>query len=156
MIFVYLINKFSFLFIYLLTFVIVTPNVVLSVVCGFQYKLYKRIIFIFSVPFLAPSWSIVHRESATEVQLQWTRLSLATSRGCITEYNIKYALSINSTCLFTENVTYTQTQQEQLILTELNPKYEYCVSIAASTEMGNGIFSKWKFVKGIPQNYFCL
>ena len=91
----------------------------------------------------------MHRESATEVQLQWTRLSLATSRGYITEYNIIYAQSINSTCLFTENVTHIQTQQEQLILTELNPKYEYCVSIAASTEMGIGVFSKWKFVKGI-------
>ena len=102
----------------------------------------------FSVPFLAPSWSIVHRESATEVQLQWTRLSLAASRGYITEYNIKYAQSINSTCVFTENVTHIQTQQEQLLLTELNPKYEYCVSIAASTEMGIGVFSQWTLVEG--------
>ena len=102
----------------------------------------------FSVPFLAPSWSIVHRESATEVQLQWTRLSLATSRGYITEYNIKYAQSINSTCVFIENVTHIQTQQEQLMMSELNPKYEYCVSIAASTEMGIGIFSQWTIVEG--------
>ena len=90
----------------------------------------------------------MHRESATEVQLQWTRLSLATSRGYITEYNIKYAQSINSTCVFTENVTHIQIQQEQLLLTELNPKYEYCVSIAASTEMGIGIFLEWTLVEG--------
>ncbi len=98
----------------------------------------------------------MHRESVTEVQLQWTRLSLAASRGYITEYNIKYARSINSTCLFTENATHIQTQQEELMLTELNPKYEYCVSIAASTEMGIGIFSQWKLVKGTDQNCYTV
>ncbi len=88
----------------------------------------------------------MHRESATEVQLQWTRLSLAASRGYITEYNIKYAQSINNTC---GNATHIQTRQEQLMLTELNPKYEYCVSIAAATEIGIGIFSEWTLVEGL-------
>ena len=97
----------------------------------------------------------MHRESATEVQLQWTGLSLATSRGYIAEYNIKYAQSINSTCLFTENVTHIQTQDKELMLTELNPKYEYCVSIAASTEIGIGIFSQWTLVEGVHSKLYC-
>ncbi len=35
------------------------------------------------------------------------------------------------------------------MLAELNPKYEYCVSIAAATEIGIGIFSEWTLVEGL-------
>ena len=41
------------------------------------------------------------------------------------------------------------------MLTELNPKYEYCVSIAASTEIGIGIFSQWTLVEGVHSKLYC-
>ena len=113
-----------------------------------------------AVPLSAPIWSLVQRISASEVQLEWNDLSLELSRGYIKAYTIKYTAdsASNSSCSITGDVMTTETQDEHMLLTGLSPKSEYCVSVAASTAMGIGIYSRWTQVPGHYLKvivYFC-
>ena len=103
--------------------------------------------FFLTVPFSAPLWSVVQRISATEILLKWDPLSLEESQGFTANYIIRMATSIYA-CSLTGNVINTETHMEDSVLTGLSPKSEYCVSVAASTAEGVGVFSQWMLVEG--------
>ena len=102
----------------------------------------------FTVPSVAPKWSIIQRTSAVQVELEWTHLSLEESRGYITGYSIIYAESVYACSLTGDEITVI-TDNDHLQLNELNPRLEYCIRIAASTSNGEGIYSQWMLVQGM-------
>ncbi len=100
-----------------------------------------------TVPSVAPQWTIIQRTSAMVIELEWMQLTLEESRGFITGYNIRYTESVH-TCLLISDEFIIVTDNNHLLLNELNPRLEYCIIISAITSIGNGVYSQWMLVQG--------
>ena len=82
---------------------------------------------------------VARRLSATSIQMSW---SVVGSPGIVTSYLVKYRevewipgrnLDITSTVVNTTNTN--------IIITDLDPRHEYAVSVAAKTTVGIGNYS---------------
>ena len=85
------------------------------------------------------------RISATDIRVTWTQLTLEESRGFLTSYSVAYSPSETTTCpevdLETNTILTTSSEYSQLVISDLDPRLEYCVGIAASTVAGTGNYS---------------
>ena len=107
------------------------------------HKLSK--IFIFSiVPKRNPRITEMDRTSAMTAQLRWELLTLEELGGFLTNYTVKHNQQDARVCpdsppgssetLFSED--------DGAFIANLDPSFEYCVYIAASTVAGVGIYSE--------------
>ena len=93
------------------------------------------------VPTHAPALGEIVRLSATEIQIRW-------SGGVATEgltYLVKYRPVFHSRVQRrnTDNLaTIVETNQTDFLLTELDPRFVYAVSVAARNRAGAGNFSE--------------
>ena len=97
-----------------------------------------------TVPDVPVSTSI-NRISATDIQVTWTHLTLEESRGFLTVYSVAYIPTERDKCpkvdLDTNTILTTSSEDSQLVISDLDPRLEYCIGIAASTVAGSGDFS---------------
>ena len=93
----------------------------------------------------APEIVSADRISATDIQVIWTQLTFEESRGFLTSYSVAYSPSETTTCpevdLETNTILTTSSEYSQLVISDLDPRLEYCVGIAASTVAGTGNYS---------------
>ena len=87
----------------------------------------------------------VRRTTATTATLTWSQLSLVESRGFLTEYKVTYNNTQRRSCPQVDPETSTtlsvDQDETQLIISDLDPRLEYCVGIAASTVAGTSDYS---------------
>ena len=92
-----------------------------------------------------PVISSANRISATDIQIAWTQLTLEESRGFPTIYLVAYIPTERAMCPEvdpeTTTVLTTSSQNSQLVISDLDPRLEYCVGIAASTVAGTSDYS---------------
>ena len=97
------------------------------------------------VPSVAPTVVGVRRTTATTATLTWSHLSLVQSRGFLTAYKVTYNNTQRSNCPQVDpevSTTLSVDQDEtQLVITDLDPRLEYCVMIAAITVAGTSEYS---------------
>ena len=97
------------------------------------------------VPSVAPMVVGVRRTTATTATLNWSRLSLVQSRGFLTAYKVTYKNTQRRSCPQVDPETSTtlsvDQDETQLIISDLDPRLEYCVGIAASTVAGTSDYS---------------
>ena len=97
------------------------------------------------VPSVAPMVVRVRRTAATTATLNWSRLSLVESRGFLTTYKVTYKNTRRRSCPQVDPETSTtlsvDQDETQLIISDLDPRLEYCVGIAASTVAGTSDYS---------------
>lgn len=103
------------------------------------------------VPTIAPFWTVIKRVSMTTIRLEWAELTLEESRGFVTNYTIKYSKlkdpsTNNCSSSFIESVT----NETELALNDLISSQKYCITIAAITGIGKGIYSEWNIVDSKP------
>ena len=93
----------------------------------------------------APEIVSADRISATDIQVIWTQLTFEESRGFLTSYLVAYSPSETTTCPEvnpeTNIILTTSSEYSQLVISDLDPRLEYCVGIAASTVAGTGNYS---------------
>ena len=98
-----------------------------------------------AVPSVAPMVVGVRRTTATTATLTWSHLSLVQSRGFLTAYKVTYNNTQRSNCPQVNpevSTTLSVDQDEtQLVITDLDPRLEYCVRIAATTVAGTSEYS---------------
>ena len=87
----------------------------------------------------------VRRTTATTATLTWSRLSLVESRGFLTAYKVTYKSTQIRSCPQVDPETSTtlsvDQNETQLVISDLDPRLEYCVGIAASTVAGTSDYS---------------
>ena len=87
----------------------------------------------------------VRRTTATTATLTWSRLSLLESRGFLTTYKVTYKSTQRRSCPQVDPETSTtlsvDQNETQLVISDLDPRLEYCVGIAASTVAGTSDYS---------------
>ena len=87
----------------------------------------------------------VRRTTATTATLTWSQLSLVESRGFLTAYKVTYKNTQTRSCPQVDpetSTTFSEDQNEtQLVITDLDPRLEYCVGIAATTVVGTSEYS---------------
>ena len=98
------------------------------------------------VPRVAPMVAGVRRTTATTATLTWSQLSLVQSRGFLTAYKVTYKnTQRRRNCPQVDpevSTTLSVGQDEtQLVISDLDPKLEYCVGIAATTVAGTSEYS---------------
>ena len=97
------------------------------------------------VPSVAPAVVGVRRTTATTATLTWNQLSLVQSRGFLTAYKVTYKNTQRSNCPQVDPETSTtlsvDQDETQLVITDLDPRLEYCVGIAATTVVGMSDYS---------------
>ena len=96
------------------------------------------------VPSVAPMFVRVRRTTATTANLTWSQLSLVESRGFLTAYKVTYRNTQRSCPQIDPEMgtTLSVDQDEtQLVISDLDPRLEYCVGIAASTVAGMSDYS---------------
>ena len=86
-----------------------------------------------------------NRISATDIKVTWTTLTLEESRGFLTIYSVAYSPSERAKCPEvnpeTNTILTTSSENSQLVISDLNPRLQYCIGIAATTVAGTGDFS---------------
>ena len=86
----------------------------------------------------------ISRVSATEIWLNWNQLTLEESRGFLISYTVAYSSTERATCPVvgpkTNKTRVTHLGNSQQLINNLDPRLEYCVSIAASTAAGTSDF----------------
>ena len=112
-------------------------------------------------PSVSPNFTAI-RDSATTIAVKWIPLTLEESRGFITNESISLSSSVYK-CTLTEFVKVfdvTLSHKKELMLTQLQPTKDYCVSIATSTSEGkistSPIFVTSKQTIYISYNYYCI
>ena len=97
------------------------------------------------VPSLAPMVVGVRRTTATTATLTWSQLSLVQSRGFLTAYKVTYKNTQRRSCPQVDPETSTtlsaHQNETQLVISDLDPRLEYCVGIAATTVVGTSEYS---------------
>ena len=87
----------------------------------------------------------VRRTAATAATLTWSQLSLVESRGFLTAYKVTYKSTQRRSCPQVDPETSTtlsvDQDETQLVISDLDPRLEYCVGIAASTVAGTSDYS---------------
>ena len=87
----------------------------------------------------------MRRTTATTATLTWSQLSLVQSRGFLTAYKVTYKNTQRSSCLQVDPETSTtlsvDQDETQLVISDLDPRLEYCVGIAATTVGGTSDYS---------------
>ena len=86
----------------------------------------------------------MRRTTATTASVTWSQLLLVESRGFLTAYKVTYK-STQRSCLQVDPETSTtlsvDQNETQLVISDLDPRLEYCVGIAASTVAGTSDYS---------------
>ena len=88
-------------------------------------------------PSVSPNFTAI-RDSATTIAIKWIPLTLEESRGFITNEFISLSSSVYK-CTLTEFIKVldvTLSHKKKLLLTQLQPTKDYCVSITTSTSEG--------------------
>ena len=85
-------------------------------------------------PSVSPNFTAI-RDSATTIAIKWIPLTLEESRGFITNESISLSSSVYK-CTLTEFVKVSLSHKKELLLTQLQPTKDYCVSITTSTSEG--------------------
>ena len=97
------------------------------------------------VPSVAPMVIGVRRTTATTATLNWSSISLVESRGFLTAYKVTYKSTQRGSCPQVDPETSTtlsvDQNETQLVISDLDPRLEYCVGIAASTVAGTSDYS---------------
>ena len=98
------------------------------------------------VPSVAPTVVGMRRTTATTATLTWSQLSLVQSRGFLTAYKVTYKnTQRRRSCPQVDpemGTTLSVGQDEtQLVISDLDPRLEYCVRIAATTVAGTSDYS---------------
>ena len=92
-----------------------------------------------------PAITSINRISATNIKVTWTTLTLEESRGFLTVYSVAYHPSERAKCPEvnpeTNTIVTTSWEYSQLVISDLDPRLQYCIGIAASTVAGTGDFS---------------
>ena len=87
-----------------------------------------------------PAIVSTNRTIATDIQVTWTQLTLEESRGFPTVYSVAYSPTERATCpqvdLETNTILTTSSENSLLVISDLDPRLEYCVGIAANTVAG--------------------
>ena len=87
-------------------------------------------------PSVSPNFTAI-RDSATTIAIKWIPLTLEESRGFITNESISLSSSVYK-CTLTEFIkVFDVSHKKELLLTQLQPTKDYCVSITTSTSEGN-------------------
>ena len=89
-------------------------------------------------PSVSPNFTAI-RDSATTIAVKWIPLTLEESRGFITNESISLSSSVYK-CTLTEIIKVfdvTLSHKKELLLNQLQPTTDYCVSITTSTSEGN-------------------
>ena len=101
------------------------------------------IISIFTAPRVAPNVGVSRRLSATSIQISWDPLSTVESLGVVTSYSVKYRVLERVTRRnLDDKSTIVETTNASIILSDLDPRYRYAVSVAAKTIAGIGNYSE--------------
>lgn len=102
--------------------------------------------FVFAVPSTAPSILSADRTNGMTVEIQWELLSLKQLRGNLSSYEIVYH-ELEEDCPL-PNVNSSNQSSVSVVkrepvfsITDLDPRREYCIGIAARTGAGIGEFS---------------
>ena len=94
---------------------------------------------------VVPGIANISRLSAANIRVIWNRLTLEESRGFLLSYTVAFIDTKRATCpeVDTEtNMMRTSSGNSQLVISNLDPRLEYCVAIAASTVAGISEFSE--------------
>ena len=86
---------------------------------------------------MSPNFTAI-RDSATIIAVKWIPLTLEESRGFITNESISLFSSVYK-CTLTEFINVfdvTLSHKKELLLNQLQPTKDYCVSITTSTSEG--------------------
>ena len=91
-----------------------------------------------SVPSVAPQLGEIIRVSATEIQFGWS----SVKAGEVDTYLIKYrALQNRQRRNVDEFSVIVETNQTSYILSDLDPRFSYAISMAARNRGGVGVYS---------------
>ena len=95
------------------------------------------------VPLVAPTLGNVIRISAHEIQVTWTKISEDGEAGIeVTGYLVKYHPIPTIQKRNTEDLSIEiATNQTSLVITKLDPRISYGVSVAARNRAGHGLYS---------------
>ena len=99
----------------------------------------------FSVPLVAPTILSLGRTNSTSALIEWERLGAQDLRGYLISYLIVF-FKLSDTCPPISNSAQSYENRSSVTavfsLTDLlDPRYEYCVGVAAVTGAGTGAFS---------------
>ena len=87
----------------------------------------------------APSVDIARRLSATSIEMSWDPISDVV----VTSYSVKYrAVERVAHSNLDDMSTIVETTSTSIIITHLDPRYEYAVSVATKTAAGVGNYSE--------------
>ena len=88
-------------------------------------------------PSVSPNFTAI-RDSATTIAVKWIPLTLEESRGFITNESVSLSSSVYKCTLreFIKVFDISLSHKKELLLTQLQPTKDYCVSIATSTSEG--------------------
>lgn len=98
-----------------------------------------------TVPAVAPSPRGIVRESATSIRVTFAPLLPEESRGIVTSYHVKYR-PLDSSRTARRNLddvsTVINTTESEVVITDLDPRLQYAIALAASTAAGMGNYSE--------------
>ena len=91
-----------------------------------------------------PPQTSTDRTEATKASIEWEELSQEQLRGVLVSYEVGYGSVKSTQCPpvsdFYQNDTLS-VEQERFTATDLDPRLQYCVWVAAKTSAGVGPFS---------------
>lgn len=98
--------------------------------------------FFYLVPTVAPKLGSITRISAKEIQVSWSPLA-GGDEVAITGYVIKHRPVANIQRRNTEDLAVLiETNETSHVISQLDPRVSYGVSVAAKNAAGRGVFSE--------------
>ncbi len=110
--------------------------------CSRRLTIYNnRFLFVLPVPSAAPTVGEIIRTSATEIQVQWSALSSDNTEAAT--YLVRYRPLQSVQKRNADDLsTIVETNRTSFVISELDPRFAYAVSVAARNRGGVGNYSQ--------------
>ena len=113
----------------------------------------RQILFVHTVPANPPTIGSIRRISATDIEIDWDPLTPEESMGVVTAYLVRYRITeeeVDSGSRRRRNAdnltTVIETTDTYIVISDLDPRIVYAVSIAARTNVGVGNYTQERIV----------
>ena len=99
------------------------------------------------VPSVSPQILSAYKDTPVSIYVSWLQLNMEESRGFVTNYTIMVSVSIDhcNVTVAEQKVTVAK-ESNSYTFSQLEPSRNYCVSIYASTNAGEGQTSPLLFI----------
>ena len=114
------------------------------------YTVNRSILFHPAVPASPPIIGTIRRTSATDIEVSWEPLTPEQSMGVVTAYLVRYRITEDEIESSGRRVrrnannltTVIETTDTNIVISDLDPRIVYAVSVAARTDAGVGNYSQ--------------